>query len=91
MVWLKLPTSKKDFGGFKPAMIIAKTADDFNYLPFNNTRVNTSRFDVGGKRNNPSGWMHLFMRKEIFIARVKRSIFLLSFATGNGRVPAIFR
>ena len=47
--------SKKDFGGFKPAMVIAKTADDFNYLPFNNTRVNTSRFEVGGKRNNPSG------------------------------------
>ncbi len=48
--------SKKDFSGFKPAMIIAKTADDFNYLPFSNTRVNTSRFDVGGKRNNPSGF-----------------------------------
>jgi len=40
--------------GFKPAMIIAKTADDFNYLPFNSTKVNTSRFEVGGKRNNPS-------------------------------------
>ncbi len=48
--------SKKEFGGFKPAMIIAKTTDDFNYLPFNNTRVNMSRFDVGGKRNNPSGF-----------------------------------
>jgi len=47
--------SKKDFSGFKPAMLIAKTAEDFNYLPFNNTRVNTSRFDVGGKRNNPAG------------------------------------
>ncbi|MEO6611897.1 MAG: MG2 domain-containing protein, partial [Chitinophagaceae bacterium] len=51
-----IPYSKKDFSGFKPAMVIAKTADDFNYLPFNNTRVNTSRFDVGGKRNNPSGF-----------------------------------
>ncbi|HSU27526.1 MAG TPA: MG2 domain-containing protein [Chitinophagaceae bacterium] len=47
--------SKKDFTGFKPAMIIASTEDDFNYLPFNNTRVNTSRFEIGGKRNNPSG------------------------------------
>lgn len=47
--------SKKEFSGFKPAMIIAKTQDDFNYLPFNNTRVNTSRFEVSGKRNNPSG------------------------------------
>lgn len=46
---------KKDFAGFKPAMVIAKTADDFNYLPFSNTRVNTSRFDVGGKRVNATG------------------------------------
>ncbi|HEY1871690.1 MAG TPA: MG2 domain-containing protein, partial [Chitinophagaceae bacterium] len=47
--------TKKDFSGFKPAMIIAKTADDFNYLPFGSTSVNTSRFDVGGKRNNMTG------------------------------------
>jgi uncharacterized protein YfaS (alpha-2-macroglobulin family) len=47
--------AKKEFSGFKPAMVIAKTADDFNYLPFNNTAVNTSRFDVGGKRNNSTG------------------------------------
>ncbi|HVT84955.1 MAG TPA: MG2 domain-containing protein [Chitinophagaceae bacterium] len=52
--------AKKDptaigFSGFQPAMIIAKTADDFNYLPFSSTRVNTSRFEVGGKRNNPTG------------------------------------
>lgn len=46
---------RKEAGGFRPAMIIAKTQDDFNYLPFNSTRVNTSRFEVGGKRDNPSG------------------------------------
>lgn len=42
--------------GFKPAMVIAKTDNDFNYLPFNSTRVNTSRFDVGGKRSNAAGF-----------------------------------
>jgi uncharacterized protein YfaS (alpha-2-macroglobulin family) len=47
--------TRKEYAGFKPAMIIAKTADDFNYLPFNNTKVNTSRFDVGGKRSNSTG------------------------------------
>jgi uncharacterized protein YfaS (alpha-2-macroglobulin family) len=52
----EVPYSRKDFSGFKPTMVIAKTSDDFNYLPFNNTRVNTSRFDIGGKRNNPSGF-----------------------------------
>jgi uncharacterized protein YfaS (alpha-2-macroglobulin family) len=47
--------SRKEYAGFKPAMIIAKTADDFNYLPFNTTRVNTSRFEVGGKHSNSTG------------------------------------
>ncbi|MGZ8537480.1 MAG: alpha-2-macroglobulin family protein, partial [Flavisolibacter sp.] len=47
--------SVKNFAGFKPAMVIAKTANDFTYLPFSNSRVNTSRFDVGGKRNNKTG------------------------------------
>lgn len=46
---------KRPFAGFKPAMVIAKTADDFTYLPFQNTKVNLSRFDVGGKRNNATG------------------------------------
>lgn len=47
--------SRKDFAGFRPAMVIAKTVGDFNYLPFNNTAVNTSRFEVGGKRSNSTG------------------------------------
>jgi uncharacterized protein YfaS (alpha-2-macroglobulin family) len=47
--------TRKDMAGFKPAMIIARTPDDFNYLPFNTTRVNTSRFEVGGRHSNPSG------------------------------------
>ncbi|HEY0356112.1 MAG TPA: MG2 domain-containing protein, partial [Flavisolibacter sp.] len=47
--------SPRNFAGFRPAMVIAKTADDFSYLPFNSTRVNTSRFDVGGKSNNATG------------------------------------
>lgn len=47
--------TRKEFSGFRPAMIIAKTAEDFNYLPFNNTRVNLSRFETGGKRSNPTG------------------------------------
>jgi len=47
--------SRKEFAGFKPAMLIAKTAGDFTYLPFNSTRVNTSRFEVEGKRLNSTG------------------------------------
>ncbi|HSC39161.1 MAG TPA: MG2 domain-containing protein, partial [Chitinophagaceae bacterium] len=47
--------TKKEFAGFRPAMIIAKTDNDFNYLPFTSTRVNTSRFEVSGKRSNTTG------------------------------------
>ncbi len=43
---------KREFSGFKSALITAKVGNDFNYLPFNTTRVGTSRFDVGGRRNN---------------------------------------
>lgn len=51
----ELEYTRKEFAGFKPAMIIAKTDNDFNYLPFKNTAVNTSRFEVGGKRIRSSG------------------------------------
>jgi uncharacterized protein YfaS (alpha-2-macroglobulin family) len=51
----EITVASKSFAGFTPAMIIAKTANDFTYLPFNNTRVNMSRFDVGGKKINPTG------------------------------------
>ncbi|HXB45832.1 MAG TPA: hypothetical protein VNV85_17315, partial [Puia sp.] len=44
--------SRKEFAGFTPAMIIAKTANDFNYLPFNSAKINMSRFEVGGKHIN---------------------------------------
>lgn len=47
--------TRKEYKGFRPAMVIAKTADDFNYLPFNTTQTGTSRFDVGGKASNPTG------------------------------------
>ncbi len=47
--------TRKEYAGFRPAMIIARSADDFNYLPFGTTRINTSRFEVGGRRSNPAG------------------------------------
>lgn len=51
----ELSYTRKDFAGFRPAMVIAKTATDFNYLIFSNTGVNTSRYDVGGKTINSTG------------------------------------
>ena len=59
--------TKKEFSGFKPAMVIAKTADDFNYMPFSSTKVETSRFDAGGKRSNPSGLdAYIYPERDIY-------------------------
>ncbi|MPR34431.1 alpha-2-macroglobulin family protein [Salmonirosea aquatica] len=43
--------------GFKMAMITARTKEDFNYLLFEDTRVETSRYEVEGHRDNPAGLM----------------------------------
>jgi uncharacterized protein YfaS (alpha-2-macroglobulin family) len=42
--------------GFTPALVTARTDDDFNYLHLGDTRVETSRFEVDGKRDNASGF-----------------------------------
>ncbi|MEO5997029.1 MAG: MG2 domain-containing protein, partial [Chitinophagaceae bacterium] len=47
--------TRKEFAGFRPAMVIAKTAGDFNYLPFSSTKVELSRFETGGRRSNSTG------------------------------------
>ena len=41
---------------FKVAMITARTEDDFNYIILDDTQVETSRFEVEGKRANASGY-----------------------------------
>ncbi len=41
--------------GFKTMLVTAELEGDYNYLPFSRTRINTSRFDVGGKRENSAG------------------------------------
>ncbi|MCW5906958.1 MAG: alpha-2-macroglobulin family protein [Chitinophagales bacterium] len=48
----KVDLKKREFSGFKPALITATNGTDFNYMPLRSTMVGTSRFDVGGKRNN---------------------------------------
>ncbi len=80
--------TRKDLAGFKPAMIIAKTADDFNYLPFGTTRVNTSRFEVGGGTATPRVWTLSCIPKGTSTGRAKKSISRSSSATANGSRPA---
>ncbi len=42
--------------GSKLAMVLSKTEDDFNYLLLQDAKVETSRFEVEGKRDNPTGF-----------------------------------
>ncbi|WP_234736561.1 alpha-2-macroglobulin family protein [Tellurirhabdus bombi] len=42
--------------GFKIALVTAKREDDFNYLLLEDTHVETSRFEVDGKRDNLTGF-----------------------------------
>lgn len=57
----------KEMSGFNPALIIAKTANDFTSLNLRRTEVNTSRFDVGGKRTNKSNVdAYLYFERNIY-------------------------
>ncbi|WP_460671569.1 alpha-2-macroglobulin family protein [Larkinella ripae] len=42
--------------GSNLAMVLVKTEDDFNYLLLQDAKVETSRFEVEGKRDNPTGF-----------------------------------
>ncbi len=57
----------KSFAGFRPAMVIAKTENDFTYLPFSSTKINTSRFEVGGKSINASATdAYIYAERDIY-------------------------
>jgi len=43
---------KSEVGDFNISMVTAQLESDFNYLLLNQSRVETSRFDVGGKHTN---------------------------------------
>lgn len=41
--------------GFKTGMITAKNGDEFSFLWMNGSRIETSRYDVGGREENATG------------------------------------
>ncbi|MBL0342161.1 MAG: hypothetical protein IPP71_15335 [Bacteroidetes bacterium] len=58
---------KSKHPGFKIGMITARAGNDFNYMTFADSRVEDSRFDVGGKTDNPSGYeAYLYCDREIY-------------------------
>ncbi|HEY8402122.1 MAG TPA: MG2 domain-containing protein, partial [Cytophagaceae bacterium] len=58
---------KKKAPGFRIKMLTAQAGEDFNYIHFDQTRVETSRFNVGGARSNPSGYQtFIYGDREIY-------------------------
>ncbi|MBR9861045.1 alpha-2-macroglobulin family protein [bacterium] len=54
--FVNLPLEYRELDGFFPSFITVKKANDFNFLPFSRTEVNTSQFDAGGRTLNSSGF-----------------------------------
>lgn len=52
---------------FNTALITAKLHYDFNYLPYNGTRIGTSRFEIGGRGENLAGYdAFIYGEREIY-------------------------
>lgn len=58
---------KTRFPGFRVSMITARSGGDFNYMAFSDSRVENSRFEVGGQRKNESGFQaFIYGDREIY-------------------------
>lgn len=58
---ITIARSKLSALGSVPAMILAETADDFTYLDFSQTALETSRFPVDGVLSSASGWQAVIL------------------------------
>ncbi len=68
----EIPYTRKEFAGFRPSMVVAKTTTDFNYLPFQIQESIHAGSKPVEKRLISLVLTHLYMQKEIFIAREKK-------------------
>jgi uncharacterized protein YfaS (alpha-2-macroglobulin family) len=58
---------KKDFPNFTVAMVTASTKDDFNYLLFEDSEIETSKFDLAGKDFNEANLdAYIYGDREIY-------------------------
>ena len=46
---------KEKAPGFHVGMVTAKSGDDYSFITFNESRIETSRFDIGGRNVNATG------------------------------------
>lgn len=61
--FIHIKNLKEQLGDFEPRLLMAQKDDDFNYLDMQETFVETSRFDVGGKAETEEG-LDAFMYSE---------------------------
>ncbi len=58
---------KKKAPGFRIKMITCQSGEDFNYLHFDETKVETSQYDIGGAYSNSSGYdAFIYGEREIY-------------------------
>ncbi len=85
----------KDAPGFRLGMVSARTESDFNIIMMGDTRVETSRFDVGGQYSNEAGYQaYLYPERDIY--RPGETIHLNSIVrdqawNNTGKMPVILQ
>ncbi len=63
----KFPDLKTKASGFRVSMVTANKENDFNYLYFTQTEVSTSRYDVGGIRENEAGYQaYIYGERDLY-------------------------
>lgn len=81
------PNIKGNAPGFTVDMITAMSSGDFNYMRFNDSRVETSRFDVGGRYETEGGYM-AFLYGDRDIYRPGETIYMNAVVRNNSWMPA---
>lgn len=90
---VKLTGLINDAPGFRLGMVSARSESDFNVILMSDTRVETSRFDVGGQYSNEAGYQ-AFLYPERDIYRPGETINLNSIVRDQtwgtpGRMPVL--
>lgn len=81
------PNIKANAQGFTVDMITALSQGDFTFMRFNDSRVETSRFDVGGRYETEGGYM-AFLYGDRDIYRPGETIYMNAVVRTNSWLPA---
>lgn len=80
--YVKFSGMAEKYPGFVPGLITAKSGKEFNYMLLNDSRTGLSRFETGGYRSNPGGYMaFLYGDREIY--RPGDTIYINSIVRGK--------